>query len=503
MALILVQILPGCRQAIYNDGGSVLITGNSSLSGTSNQRATVQNQSGGTITIESATITAASFSSVLNNSGGTVIITGGTIISNHSIAVDNRGTLTIGTKDGNININSPVLQGKTYGIGHAVGSEKVRFKMYDGILKGITSAYDSKKSIIDDTEPNASEYNSTETIDGSIYNTLILDCLDTVTFDPTGGTVSPSSIGVLNGMAVGSLPIPIKTGNVFAGWFTLDDGGEEVTPSRIINGDVTFYAHWTQAKIAQINETQYDSLTEAISAVASNNTATTIKLLVSTYENITISKNQNIILDLQGNTLKNSQNAAVIENSGTLLIQNGTITSSVGFAVINNNGGGRITVSSGSIISRGTRQAIYNNKGGTVIINGSAYLSSTATGAPSGSTIERATIQNMDGGTLIITGGTIIGVNQHAVSNEGTLTIGTEDGEVNTTLPVLNGKMHGVNNYGTFNFYDGILRGENAAIYGDTNSIENGYQITLDEDNVNGTAYHQAYLTPIIEDTTE
>lgn len=66
----------------------------------------------------------------------------------------------------------------------------------------------------------------------------------TILLDPCGGTVSPESVTAYCGSAIGELPIPERTGYVFAGWFKED--GEKVTPSTTLNStvDMTLYAHW-------------------------------------------------------------------------------------------------------------------------------------------------------------------------------------------------------------------------------------------------------------------
>ena len=66
----------------------------------------------------------------------------------------------------------------------------------------------------------------------------------TVTFDANGGTVSPSSKTVQRGMAYGSLPVPTRSGYLFAGWYTAASGGTKVSGRPTAN--VTIYAHWIE-----------------------------------------------------------------------------------------------------------------------------------------------------------------------------------------------------------------------------------------------------------------
>lgn len=64
----------------------------------------------------------------------------------------------------------------------------------------------------------------------------------TVTFDPNGGTVDPTSRVVTYNEPVGELPVPTKEGYIFLGW--VDADGNYVTADTVITGDVTFTASW-------------------------------------------------------------------------------------------------------------------------------------------------------------------------------------------------------------------------------------------------------------------
>ena len=86
--------ITGNRQAIYNDGGYLEISGSTYLTSTClTNRGTVQ-----------------------NINGGTTKIFGGTIISSTLYGVYNTATLEIGEKDGNYNSGSPIIQGANCGV---------------------------------------------------------------------------------------------------------------------------------------------------------------------------------------------------------------------------------------------------------------------------------------------------------------------------------------------------------------------------------------------------
>ncbi|MCZ2288359.1 MAG: InlB B-repeat-containing protein, partial [Anaerolineales bacterium] len=70
----------------------------------------------------------------------------------------------------------------------------------------------------------------------------------TVTFDANGGTApSPATKPVTFDAAYGALATTSRTGYAFAGWFTAETGGTEVTAATIVSNtaDHTLYAQWT------------------------------------------------------------------------------------------------------------------------------------------------------------------------------------------------------------------------------------------------------------------
>ena len=67
----------------------------------------------------------------------------------------------------------------------------------------------------------------------------------TITFNPTGGTVSqPSATTDTNGRLT-TLPTPTRSGYTFSGWFTAAGGGTKIITTTIFSGNDTIYAQWT------------------------------------------------------------------------------------------------------------------------------------------------------------------------------------------------------------------------------------------------------------------
>lgn len=247
-------IATGSRQAIYNAGGNVEVTGTAYLSSSASDRATIQNfkpnnANAGTVTISGGTIistTTTSKGAVQNEATGTVVVTGGSITSNNAMGIDNSGTLVIGTQDDDLDITDPVIQGATYGVKTA-GSGTVEF--YDGIVKGQTNAFYDENAITD-IEDDCVIQHSSEVISGNTYETAYLEMTDAkITFDGNGGTPAETIMFVPYNTAIGTLPNnPTWTHYSFDGWYTDPTGGTQVTASTVVTDSTRYYAHWTKVE---------------------------------------------------------------------------------------------------------------------------------------------------------------------------------------------------------------------------------------------------------------
>lgn len=142
-------ITTGVKQAVYNDGGTMIITGNSYFESSSVDRATVTNNAG-TIRIESGTIVSTAFAAV---------------------AITN-GTVTIGSQGGTIDTTSPIIMGATYAVDNSKGKT---FNYYDGILKRQGTSGNLVNGNITNQEANTHIVNGTENIDGVDYITGVLE----------------------------------------------------------------------------------------------------------------------------------------------------------------------------------------------------------------------------------------------------------------------------------------------------------------------------------------
>ena len=138
-------IATGLRQAVYNKGGYVEITGDAYLSNVTDQRAAVHN---------------------LNN--GEVKILGGTIVSHSQNGIQNdSGTVTIGSEDGVYDKSSPTIQGAKNGI----NTTRAGISIYDGTVMGIEHAINGT-NLITGIEAGSTLFTGEETVNNVTYQIL-------------------------------------------------------------------------------------------------------------------------------------------------------------------------------------------------------------------------------------------------------------------------------------------------------------------------------------------
>ena len=279
----------------------------------------------------------------------------------------------------------------------------------------------------------------------------------TITFETNGGT-KISSIEIEENDFIRSFPVTTRKGYMFDGWFYDLEFTNEVSELDTFKEDTTIYAKWENVQSVSVNGVQYNSISSAL-ADADSRVETTIILLKDLEENITISSDKIIVLDLNEYTLNNKSDSAVIINNGYLKIINGNITTnSSSNAAINNNSSATLEIVNSKISSTGAKQALYNY-GGIAIISENSYLSNSSS--------NRAAVHNLNNGTLTIKSGTVVSTLYSAVYNQsGILNIGEKDGSIDINTPIFEGEIFGLSiaSGQTFNFYDGIIKGKNTAI---------------------------------------
>ena len=200
------------------------------------------------------------------------------------------------------------------------------------------------------------------------------------------------------------------------------------------------------------------------------------------YSECGIYNNGKVIIE-DGKVAALYRGSGIQNEGGTIEITGGTVSAPEWYNSIINRG--TLEISGGTIKSN--QKGIYNNStlkmtGGTVEVQEPNYTALECGGGTA--TIEGGTIKyNNTGNTNYNTAAIII------TTNSTTLTLGKEDGNVSITNPEIIGSRYGINNEGngTFNFYDGIIKGK-TAINGNLSAKEKGYEVITTEENEIETA---------------
>ena len=145
----------------------------------------------------------------------------------------------------------------------------------------------------------------------------------TLTYNANGHGTAPSSVTMRYTTATNAASAITATDYVFAGWNTKSDwsgtiysAGSQVKAENVIPSNMTLYAMWAKARIGT---TYYKTLQAAINASKSGQT---VELLANTTENISISSEKNLTLNLNNHTVSaTSGNVCFI--TGKVTINNG------------------------------------------------------------------------------------------------------------------------------------------------------------------------------------
>ena len=293
-----------------------------------------------------------------------------------------------------------------------------------------------------------------------------------------------------NKVLSGTEKVPTNGTDAFYDWYTDNTNYSNIFDKTIeINQNRTVYAKWID-KIAEKDGIFYDTLQQALASVKSSDGLVTIKLLKNTSENLSVGTGVQINLNLQGYTVTNKANDALLTNKGQLKIYNGSLISkATNAATINNEGSGSLVIEDANVMldnSKG-KQALYSY--GNVDIYGNSVLSSSST--------IRATVQTMSGSTLTMHGGSVLATGTMSALNcAGNMIFGEKDGSVSTSVPLIQGANYGIEGVGTIKFYDGIIKGkvESVANLNKINDKEEGLELIRKEEVINGNTYKILYL---------
>lgn len=92
------------------------------------------------------------------------------------------------------------------------------------------------------------------TTDATIYGTSLNEVISrSITLDANGGTCDASTLLIIDGYAIGSLPTPTKDNYNFLGWYSSLENGERIDSSTIVSNSLTtIYALWEEKSSDQV-----------------------------------------------------------------------------------------------------------------------------------------------------------------------------------------------------------------------------------------------------------
>ena len=497
---------------VNNSTGIIQITNgniNTDCSGVYNNR--------GTLTITGGNITGNGESGIaVANQTGILTINGGKIVANKGIGIANSSDLT-----SNISQTASV-EAK---VGNAVVNNGI-FEIKGGTIKSGSNAVvnsGAKTMTI-----NGGNISSTGTNLVAVYNA------GSGRIDLNAGTITSNGSGVVNntgtvivnGANISGITgsgVSNEAGNVdiIKGTISCAALGVKTMSGAITNisgGTITAGTASTQGNAIMNTETGKVTITGGnISTtqgiVMFNEGSGTIKVNNPTANinagrfPVLFNKGSGTI-EVNSGTYK-STGMHVIENSttGTIKVTGGNMSTNDDYAVIDSPGSGIVTVSGGNLTAQ--RVAIYTNAGRTTITGGTISGGEKA-GYVSDTEQRGFTLVKNESGTLNISSGTINAVgfaiyNVKEPSNTtvtggsvtsqtfvamyvryGTITVGSASSALSTSNPIITGETIGVENEdsitgsstGTFNFYNGIIRGGEKSYEGSITKVRTGATLT-------------------------
>ena len=377
---------------------------------------------------------------IYNNKTGTTIISGGVITGNEYGIYNVSG--------GTVNITNGEIKENTYGVFNYGGTTNVEGGNITGNTYGVYSSTGTTN--VTSGTISANTYGITNNSGTTnISNITITGNTNEVTNSGAGtiniisGTIIGSTNAITNANSSGSINIGSQDGTVNKETPVIQ--GEEYGINNSGKGTIAFYDGTIKGKMGAISgyyfytETGYTSKTNEVDGYYCDTLA--LSGTVSTVAKIG---------DIEYTNLQSAINACTSEEASIITLVNSINTSST------------FTIEEGQNV--------------VIDLNGKTITSATAD----------KTIQN-DGTLKIIDSsgsnlGKITNTFKVAISNSGILTLGEDEGTINVDCPEISGNTNGVINAGTFNFYDGIIKGS-IALDGTITSRPDNYVVSKTTEN--------------------
>ena len=183
----------------------------------------------------------------LTPSGGFYLLGGDMYTGANSADVVLAKGFTI-TYNANGGTGAPAAQSKGTGESVKISSTKptrsgYTFKNWNTLIGGNGITYNPGDTYSENADLNLyAQWTSSESSGGGSTATKY-----TLTYNPNGGSVYPTSKQLAAGEKYGTLPTPTRSGHTFNGWYTSATGGSKVSETTKMGSfNVTIYAHWTE-----------------------------------------------------------------------------------------------------------------------------------------------------------------------------------------------------------------------------------------------------------------
>ena len=390
--------------------------------------------------------------------------------------ITNEYTITF---NGN-NTSSYTLNGSMDNLSMEYDSPKVLPLNNYSILGYTFNSWNTKSDGTGQRIENGAEVNNLTTT-GSIELFAIWD-LDTYTisYELDDGTLENPITSYTVETNDFTLTEPTKDNFVFTG-YTGSNGTTPETNVSVVKGttgNLYYVANYREVapegKVARINTQYFDTLRGAITAAPTTGEETRIVVLANIAEEVSIKDGRNVVIEMQDYNWTNSASNStkeVIANDSKLKIIGGSLSTNANSAFINNNANAELVID-GVKMRSVKKQCLYNKKG-TVTIQGNSDLYTEST--------TRSTVHNLDGGTMSIKSGLITSASIGVKNERSTLNIGNKDEILDLTKPIIVGETTGLTTNSKINFYDGIIKGKDAAINDKSYINETELDTTLHE----------------------
>ena len=259
---------------------------------------------------------------------------------------------------------------------------------------------------------------------------------------------------------------------------TVTGGTNKASNNALVNSDI-IYTGGTTTGIIDVNANS--------SLKVTGNSVELARIINSGNVEMTAGTIKGILTNSGTATVKNVEftGSGAVNNSSTVTIEDTTFN--VTGNAITTSSNGNTTLSKNVSITTSGGVGITSSAGTTSLQDNITVVSETGNAINiTGGTVEIPYLTpEGEVNTTTITSNSAIGIYQ----TNGALTLGTNEYPVYKTYPQVTGKTYGLQvTRGTFNFYDGILKGENKAFSGTITNSPELYTLLYD-DSTETTAY--------------